>query len=215
MTYKEYVSMVNSISVRVDYKTKLGAIYVNGNLYNCPFEIENLCHYNFTLRGYTFSLLIHRQDNKRVLVTIDILGADNVDPYGNEIEPIDKLAEITSIPFEKNTFEKELGKELEKYDAVSSLVANDIVTFFKRTDTLFKENAIIEDIHDSMCGGIAVVGVLNGYAVFDSNEQFDTLDTLKSKVDIDLWEEQGLVIPVEDLDNESVIRLYRAYLGLL
>ena len=215
MKYNEYIDLVNSIGVCVDYKNKLGYITINGNIHNCPFEIENLSHYTFSFRDYHFSVLIDKQNSQRVLTTISVIGKDNTDPLGNELEPISKLAEITHIPFDTALFDRELRKELDRYDNASSLVANDIVTFFKRKDVLFSNNAIIEDINDSMCGGIAVVGVLNGYAVFDSNEMFKTLDEMKSKVDIETWKEQGLVIPVDELDNESIIRLYRANLGLL
>ena len=214
MKYNEYIDLVNSIDVRVDYQHKLGCIYVKGNLYGCPFEIENLCHYTFTLNGVPLGLLITKHNNNKVEVKVEVIGKNNMDVYGEVLVPIYKNAEITSIPFDKEVFENKLKEELDKYNTVQSMLSNDIVTFLKRTNKLFKYSAVIEDTVDSMCGGIVVVGVLNGYAIFDSNKQFDNEDEFIKGVDIEEYKEQGLASPIEELDNETVIRLYLAYLGI-
>lgn len=214
MKYNEYIDLVNSIDVRVDYQHKLGCIYVKGNLYGCPFEIENLCHYTFTLNGVPLGLLITKHNNNKVEVKVEVIGKNNMDVYGEVLAPIYKNAEITSIPFDKEVFENKLKEELDTYHTVQAMLSNDIVTFLKRTNKLFKYGAVIEDIVDSMCGGIVVVGVLNGYAIFDSNKQFDNEDEFIKGVDIEEYKEQGLASPIEELDNETVIRLYLAYLGI-
>ena len=105
MKYNEYIDLVNSIDVRVDYQHKLGCIYVKGNLYGCPFEIENLCHYTFTLNGVPLGLLITKHNNNKVEVKVEVIGNNNTDVYGEVLAPIYKNAEITSIPFDKEVFE--------------------------------------------------------------------------------------------------------------
>lgn len=177
----ENLNKEGKIKVVVDDKKHLMKLCIGKEETTPMFTKDKFFRYSFINFAHK-NISVLCLDGKTVRV--EILGVDN------EVINID--ATKGDIEYNKTIAKGSIDKVLYDYYRVQDRLVEEIITFFKLNDVVFKHPCIIENPDDTLVGGIKIQSIQGGVVIEYEEEGHNSWD-------------------ITELDDWSIVKLYRWY----